>query len=120
MKPLALIGILLAVAGCQKAASLTSSAPSTHGPSNAYLDAVQLLDAESSELARAAGWNDYVTSAFLPDGFYPFEGQNLRGVAPKTKEEAAQEVKKAADYLAKQRQRVERARSAREAADTSK
>jgi hypothetical protein len=105
MKRLALLGIFLLVSGCQQATS------------SSYLQAVQLLDAETQELERAYIWNNYVKAAFLPDGFYPSEADNIRGVVPKTKEEAAEEVQKAVDYLTKQRARVERARQAREAAD---
>lgn len=106
MKRLALLGMLLLVAGCQQ-----------HSTSSSYLEAAQLLEVESAELQRVANWHDYVRTAFLPDGFYPFEGDNLRGIIPKTKEEAAEIVQKAAENLARQRQRVERARKARDAAD---
>jgi hypothetical protein len=116
MKRLALIGTLLLVAGCQHSQS-SDNLSEGHSQSSDYLRAVQLLDAESNELQKAYFWSEYVKTAFLPDGFYPFEGENLRGVAPKTKEEAAEEVQKASEYLAKQRLRVERARQAREAAE---
>jgi hypothetical protein len=86
----ALLGVLLCVAGCQQQSS-----------KSAYLESLQVLDMESHELERAVGWHDYVKTTFLPDGFYPFEQNNVRGVAPKTKEEAAEEVQKAVDYLAR-------------------
>ncbi len=106
MKRLTLLGMLLFVAGCGRSAVPPG-----------YLEAVQLLNLESDELHRAVLWNDYVQTTFVPERPYPFVGENIRGVAPNTPEEAANELKKATDYLAKQRTRVERARKLRDAAD---